>query len=70
MVSEAEAVESKRRIVASAFALAIATAILLSTAPPLAAEVVRMEIASRESFAGSEEFGDVGAYEIIRGRLH
>ena len=70
MVSEAEAVESKRRIAASVLALAIATAILLSTAPPLAAEVVRMEITSRESFAGGEEFGDVGAYEIIRGRLH
>lgn len=36
----------------------------------LLGEVVRIEILSRETFAEGMEFGDVGAYEKIRGRLH
>lgn len=34
------------------------------------AEVVWMEIQERGHFAGGYEFGEVGAYERIRGRLH
>jgi len=38
-------------------------------AGPVAAEVERIEITSREVFAGGMEFGDTGAYEKIRGTL-
>jgi Alpha/beta hydrolase domain len=43
--------------------------ILGLSAAPAAAEVVRLEIASREPFAGGQPWGAVGAYEKIRGRL-
>ena len=35
-----------------------------------AAKVVRLEIEARESFAGGAEFGGVGAYELVKGKLH
>ena len=38
--------------------------------PVASAEVVRIEVIERKSFAGGQEFGSVGAYEYIRGRLH
>jgi len=34
------------------------------------AEVVGVEITFRQVFAGGQEFGSVGAYETIRGKLH
>jgi hypothetical protein len=34
------------------------------------AEVARLEIVFREPFAGGVEFGAVGAYEKLTGRLH
>jgi hypothetical protein len=34
------------------------------------AEVVRIEIESRTPFAEGAEFGQVGAYELLKGRLH
>jgi alpha/beta hydrolase family protein len=37
-------------------------------APPAAARVERVEIVSREPFAGGAEFGAAGAYEKLRGR--
>jgi hypothetical protein len=43
--------------------------VLAAAASPAAAEVVRLEIASREAFAGGQAWGDVGPYERIRGRL-
>ncbi len=44
---------------------------LLVSSPVLAsAEVVRLEITERCPFAGGKTFGDVGAYEVIRGKLH
>ncbi|HEY7662256.1 MAG TPA: alpha/beta hydrolase domain-containing protein [Xanthobacteraceae bacterium] len=36
--------------------------------PPAAARVERLEISSREPFAGGAEFGAAGAYEKLRGR--
>ena len=42
----------------------------LGLAPTASAEVVRLEILSREPFADGMEFGEVGAYEKIKGRLH
>ena len=43
-------------------------AILVGT--PAAARVVRVEIASRESVLGGREFGAVGAYERLSGRVY
>jgi hypothetical protein len=43
--------------------------LLLLSAVSLRAEVVRVDITSREPFAGGTGFGGVGAYEKIRGRL-
>jgi hypothetical protein len=37
---------------------------------PAFAEVVRVEVLRRESFAGGTSFGDVGPYEKLVGRLH
>jgi len=36
---------------------------------PASAEVVRIEIEKREPFAKGQSFGDIGAYEILDGRL-
>jgi hypothetical protein len=44
--------------------------IALFLARPLAAEVVRFEIHSREPFAAGQAFGEVGPYERIVGRVH
>ncbi len=49
-------------------AAAAALFVLLSAAP-LPAEVVRLDVTSREPFAGRMTFGAVGAYEKLRGRL-
>jgi Alpha/beta hydrolase domain len=49
-------------------AAAAALFVLLSAAG-LGAEVVRVEVSSREPFAGGIAFGTVGAYEKVRGRL-
>jgi hypothetical protein len=35
-----------------------------------AAQVMRLEITSREPAAGGRTFGDAGAYELVRGRVH
>jgi Alpha/beta hydrolase domain len=43
--------------------------LLAGFAAPATAEVIRLEIASREPFAGGQAFGAVGAYEKFRGRL-
>ncbi len=37
---------------------------------PVTAEVVQVVVESREPFAGGAEFGDVGPYEVVTGRLH
>jgi len=47
---------------------AIASFVML--AGSLFAEVTRFEILTREPFADGQEFGDVGAYERIIGRVH
>jgi hypothetical protein len=48
-----------------------ALALLLAGAgSPSSAEVVKIEIRTREPFAGGMAFGAVGAYEKIQGRLH
>jgi len=49
--------------------LALVLAVLVSLARPLAAEVTRFEILQRDDFAGGQEFGEVGAYERIAGRV-
>jgi hypothetical protein len=48
----------------------VAMLLLISAcfAPPAAARVERVEIVSREPFAGGAEFGAAGAYEKLRGR--
>ena len=43
---------------------------LCSWLPVASAVVSRIEIIERKPFAGGQEFGSVGAYEYIRGRLH
>ena len=53
----------------------VASRILLSLCVSLAAftataEVVRVQVDRRQPFAGGHEFGQVGAYESIAGRLH
>ena len=48
----------------------IVVACILGPAHTVSAEVVKIEILSREPFADGMEFGGVGAYEKIRGRLH
>jgi photosystem II stability/assembly factor-like uncharacterized protein len=37
---------------------------------PLVAELTRFEILEREAFADGQSFGEVGAYERIKGRVH
>ena len=44
--------------------------ILLLTALPLTARVVRVEIASRTDVLSGKPFGDVGSYERITGRVY
>ena len=44
--------------------------LLLACAATARAEVARIEIQSVEPFAGGEAFGETGAYELVRGRLH
>ena len=39
-------------------------------AAPLAAEVTRFEITTREPFADGQKFGTVGEYERIKGRVY
>ena len=49
---------------------ALPITLLLGVLAPVArAEVERIEITSRSTLAGGQAFGDVGAYEKIRGRL-
>jgi len=48
----------------------ISAGLFLLAAVPAPAEVVRIEVSSREPFAGGQAFGAVGAYEKVRGRLH
>lgn len=45
-------------------------AVIMGLAGSVAAEVTRFEILQRDDFADGEEFGDVGAYERIAGRVH
>ena len=51
-----------RRIIAGLFLVAAAFP------PPAAARIERVEILSRQPFAGGAEFGRAGAYEKLRGR--
>jgi hypothetical protein len=44
--------------------------ILLLTALPLTARVVRVEIASRTDVLSGKPFGDAGSYERITGRVY
>jgi hypothetical protein len=57
---------------AAAFLAAVLTSAVFPAffATPVIAEVEKVEILSREPFAGGMEFGDVGAYEKIKGRLY
>jgi hypothetical protein len=43
--------------------------VLLVGQPFAAAEVTRIEITSRQPYAGGKQFGETGAYERIRGRI-
>src|SRR5690606_14410496 len=45
-------------------------AALVLTAAPVAAQVVRLEITSRELASNGEPFGAAGQVEILRGRVH
>ncbi len=47
----------------------LAAILLIVGAASARAEVIRLEVASREPFAGGMTFGPVGPYEKIRGRL-
>lgn len=49
---------------------AVSVGLLVLAALPARAEVVRIEVTSREPFASGHAFGAVGAYEKVRGRLH
>ncbi|MBM3861963.1 MAG: hypothetical protein FJ395_20255 [Verrucomicrobia bacterium] len=51
-------------------AIASAVVLVLSLVWLAQGEVVRMEVRERVPFAGGHEFGKVGAYEKIVGRLH
>ena len=59
---------------AAVSALALSCVVLLclclSGLPAAHAEVVRMEVSERRSFAEGKPFGAAGPYEIIEGRLH
>jgi hypothetical protein len=48
--------------------LIMAAILLTSFAPPAPAKVERIEIVSRQPFAGGARFGAAGAYEKLRGR--
>ncbi len=50
--------------------LTLLISLLLSIATAARAEVERVEIIVREVFAGGHVFGDAGAYERVKGRLH
>ena len=50
--------------------LRFSPAILLWVVPPISAAVERVEILVREPFADGKTFGETGAYERIKGRLH
>ena len=56
----------------TAVRLAVALLLLaaLAGAWPAAARVERVEVTSREPFAGGRPFGAAGSYEKIRGRIH
>lgn len=47
----------------------LAAVLLVAFVESVAAEVARLEVSSREPFAGGLVFGDSGAYEKLRGRL-
>jgi hypothetical protein len=48
----------------------VAAAVLLFAGAPAAAQVTRLEITARAPVADGAPFGQAGAYEVIRGRLH
>jgi hypothetical protein len=52
----------------SAFSLPLSLVLLLTTT--CWGRVTAIEIVERKPFAGGQSFGDVGSYEVIRGRLH
>ena len=54
----------------SAMGLGALLAIGLGAIAPARADVARVEILERSDFAGGIGFGQVGAYERLRGRLH
>jgi len=59
-----------RRIGAAAKALCCSAALLVTLAFPAAAAVERIEILDRAILAEGKSFGNVGAYERLRGRLY
>ena len=52
------------------FGVSVLIIVVLSLSAPSAARVTRIEITERIPFAGGMEFGTVGPYERIRGRLY
>jgi len=48
----------------------VIVAAMLVAGSPAAAQVTRLEITGRDPVANGQVFGDVGAYEVIRGRAH
>lgn len=50
--------------------LMILFAVLIVAQKPAAAAIERVEVLVREPFAGGKAFGEIGAYERIKGRLH
>jgi len=53
-----------------AMSLGICFVLLLTVPPASLARVARIEITERVPFAGGMVFGEVGAYEKIKGKLH
>ncbi len=50
--------------------LLVALTMLVVLTPPVIAEVIRIEIDSREDVLGGRPFGDAGPYEKISGRVY
>lgn len=54
----------------SLVAMSVLFLIAVLTAPSATAKVTRLEIESRTIFADGIEFGEVGAYELLKGKLY
>lgn len=48
----------------------VALLVCVGTCSSAAAEVVSVEVSNRQPWLGGQAFGDVGAYEVLRGTVH